>query len=141
MSIDLAKIIELNDLDKVQLARDLFPNNKFSSMALARVIKGEALLNSEQLAKLAHILDVTVDDLYNSGGWKMKANKADNKHIITFEAVNYKAELDTKSWLTKIYHKNSLFHESIIIDGKCPINEYLETINNLISNFKNNVKN
>lgn len=141
MSIDVAKIIELNDLDKVQLSKDLFPNHKYASMALTRVINGEMLLNSEQLSKLAHLLNVTVDDLYNAGGWKMKANKADNKHIITFEAINYKAELDTKSWITKIYHKNSLFHESIIIDGKCPVKEYLETINNLISNFKNNVKN
>lgn len=139
--IDLQKIIELNDLDRLQLAAELFPNVKFPMPAMSRIMSGEALLNSEQLSKLAHMLDVSIDDLYNTGGWKMKGNKADNKHIITFDASNYRAQLDTKTWITKIYHKDSLFHESVIIEGKCPIKEYLETINTLILNFKNNVKN
>lgn len=141
MKIDLQNIIDLNDLDKKKLASELFPDAKFPIPAMSRILSGESLMNSEQLSKLAHMLDVSVDDLYSTGGWKMKGNKADNSHVITFSASNYRAELDTKTWITKIYHKGSLFHESVIIDGKCPINEYLQTINTLILNFKNNVKN
>ena len=137
MDINLLAIMERNDLDRIELGKELFPGTKYPSIAITRIIDKKALLNSEQLAKLAHLLGVTVDDLYSSGGWKNKPSKTGD---IIFESGNYRAELDTETWITKVYHKDSLFHESIIHNGHTPINEYLENINNLILNNKSNVK-
>jgi len=61
--------------------------------------------------------------------------------IWTFENEDYKAELDQQSWITKIYHKDSLFFDAVIHNGSIPLSEFLNQLENLILNHKENVKN
>ena len=129
--INVAAIIEQYGLSKLELASDLFPNNKYASMALTRVINGEAFLNSEQLSLLANKLGVTVDSLYADREWDLKSNSAG---VLKFENGSMIAELDTETWITKVYKKGSLIHETVLHNGSITIANYLEKLNNLINN-------
>jgi len=52
--IDLKKIIENAGLDIKETAQHLFPNNKYAKLALDRVIKGDAFLDTNQISKLSN---------------------------------------------------------------------------------------
>lgn len=129
--INVAAIIEQYGLNKVTLASELFPDNKYASMALTRVIKGETFLNSEQLSLLANKLGVSVDSLYSDKKWEIQSDKAG---ILKFENDEFTAELDTQTWITKVYKKGSLMHETVLHNGSLALSEYLEKLNNLINN-------
>jgi hypothetical protein len=127
-------IIEKCRLSKREVADHLFPTNKFAMVALGRVIKKEALLDSEQISKLALMSGRTISELYTGEGWKAR-NKA-GIHIIT--NGDYIAELDTQTNITKIYHKGSMFHESILHDGAIALSDYLKELDNQILKFTEN---
>lgn len=130
--IDLKEIIKQNGLDKRKLAEQLFPHTKFPMLAMYRVTQKKGLLDSEQLSKLAAILGVTVNDLYKGGSWTMKST--DKVH--TLVKGEYLAELNTETWITRIFHNGSLLHEAIIHTGVTRLSEYLEQIDNIIIKFK-----
>lgn len=73
-TIQLQKIIDLQKLDSVKLAAELFPGHKHPSMALSRVITGQGLLNSEQVLKLSEITNLPIGFIYASGEWKASAS-------------------------------------------------------------------
>lgn len=129
--IDLKKIIKQRELDVAQVASQLFPNNKYSRLALNRVMQGKALLDSAQISKLALIADLDISELY---GIKWKATTKGG--IMTLTTGDYVAILDTRSWITKVLHKNSLFHESIIHNGSTPLSLYLSKIGDIIEKHK-----
>ena len=129
--IKVAAIIEQYGLNKVALASELFPGNKYASIALTRVINGEAYLNSEQLSLLASKLGVSVDSLYTGKNWEAGSSSAG---VLKFENDDYTAELDTTSWMTKIFKKGTLIHESLLHSGALPLSEYLAKLDNIITN-------
>lgn len=130
-NINVAAIIEQYGLNKVELSAELYPNNKYASMALTRVIKGEAFLDSVQLSVLSSKLGVTVDSLYDDKKWGLKSDKSGT---LILESEDYKAELDVKTWITKVFHKNSLAHEVVLHNGTLALSEYISKLNNLINN-------
>jgi hypothetical protein len=132
-TLDLNRIIPENNLEVKKVAEELFPKNKYPKLALDRVLKGEAFLDTNQLSLLSLMTGVPIHFLYSNGSWEMSTKK---KGMITFQTQDYKAELDLENWVTKIYHKNSLFHEALLHKEAIPLSEYLEQINNLI--IKNN---
>lgn len=136
MRIDIESIIEKCGLNSKEVAVHLFPDNKYPKLALNRVISGESFLDSEQLSKLAMMADLSVSQLYKSG-WKTSSKK--NKIILTNE--DFTIELDTVSWISKIFHKKSLFHESVVCSEFIPISTYLKEIRTLINKYNKNVKN
>lgn len=135
-TIDVKRAIEKSGLDTKEVAKQLFPGNKYPKLALNRVVSGEALLNSEQISKLALMLGVNIADLYGSQ-WKMESKK----DVITFTSEDYRAELNTKTWVTRLFCSNSLFHESVIHSGSISISDYLKEISLIINNQKQNGKN
>lgn len=135
-TIDLKAIIEAKNLDVALVAQQLFPTNQYSRLALNRVIAGKAELDATQISKLAMLANMTIDELYN------RTWKADSKDgIHTFNNGEYLAELDTKTWITKIFHNNSMIHEKVIHAKDTPLNQYLEALNNVILNIKSNETN
>ncbi len=128
--IDLKKIIEENGLSESELANQLFPGNKFSKKALTRVIKGQSELSATQISKLAFLLGTDINSLFDSNSWKTKSDK----DLITFEKDGYRAELNTRTWTTKVYENDSLFHEEILQKSSIKLSEYLHFLNNLIIN-------
>jgi len=131
-TIDLGAIIKAKDLDVATVAQQLFPTNQYSRLALNRVIAGKAELDAVQMRKLASMANMTIDELYNNGGWV--ANSKDGIH--TFTNGEFIAELNTSTWITKVWHNNSMIHESVIHAKDIPLSQYLEALNKVTLNIQ-----
>lgn len=137
---NLADVIEKYNLDTKKIAVELFPENKYQMIALSRVINGEALLDTDQISKLSFLIGVPINELFQGGNWVNRPIKASD-NIMIFENGEYRAELDRDTWITKIYHLNSIFHESVIVDGdSLPLAQYLSELDKLILNNNKNGK-
>lgn len=130
--IDLAKILQCYKLDATEVATLLFPTNTHAGLALKRVMGGKGLLDADQIAKLAFFLNVSIDDLY-ADQW---AHSERGERLHRFENGDYFAELDPITWVTKVYHKNSLLHETVLHAGTVTLTEYFKQLNLIIKNFK-----
>jgi hypothetical protein len=106
----------------------LYPSALHPDLAIEGVIKGKKALDSKQLERLASYLGVTVSSFFTTDKWK--ARTKNGAHY--FENGEYKAELCTTTWVTKVFHKESLFHEEIIHSGSITLREYLKKIEVLV---------
>lgn len=131
--LNLSKIIKQNSLKKNEIATLLFPENKFPMAALTRVLNGEAHLDSVQISRLALFLNVTPGHLFSESQFY---GYADNYQNLIFEKDNYVAKLNRLTWLTQIFCKGSLVHETIIHSGSQPLSTYLEELDNIIETLK-----
>lgn len=136
-TIDLSGIISKQKLDPKEVAKQLFPENKYPKLALNRVLAGEAVLDANQISKLALLTGLSMDQLYSENDWKATSKAG----IITFQNGGYKAELNTETWVTKIFQNDSLFHESIITSKTIPVSEYLNELNSIINKNQSNEQN
>lgn len=128
-TIALDKIIEKKKLDKKDLAQRLFPGNKYASLSLNRVIKGDGFLDSNQISLLSELTGIPINELYENNDWSSESTNG----LIVFTSKDYRAELNIKSNLTKVFKNGSLFHESIIHSGSVPLSEYLDKLAEVIS--------
>lgn len=128
--IDLMAVMDKYKLDKKDLAVALFPSNKYASVALTRVLNGINLLDSEQLSKLASMAGVSVDSLYTDRQWEQTSNKSGE---IIFTKDDFRAVLNTDTWITKLYAKETLKHEEVLSSKTVPLSEYLEKLNEIIN--------
>ena len=131
-NIDIYKFIEDHGLDRKEVETLLFPTAKHPYYALNRVARGEGLLDSEQLFKLAEFAGVSVAELYDESRWKTTSKDED----LVFENGDYKAVLDRDTWITRIFRKDSMFHESIITSGNTPLRAYLAELDRLVEENK-----
>ena len=127
-TIDLKSIIEAKGLDTAIVAQQLFPTNQYSRLALNRVMAGKAELDATQISKLSLLANMTIDQLYGTV-WAVDSQKGIHK----FTNGEFIAELDTNTWVTKIFHKRSMIHESVIHSSSVPLSKYIETLNQLIN--------
>lgn len=133
MSIDIKAAIEKSGLDYAEAAEQIFPDNVHPRLALNRVVKGEAFLNERQIRKLAALTGSTVAELFGESVWK-----STRKHdTLVFTSKDFKAELNVATWETKIFHNETLFHDSVIHSGFIPLSEYISKLNELITNYLN----
>lgn len=132
--IDIKQIIKENLLNTRDVAEHLFPNNKYPVLALNRVSSGKSCLNVDQLSKLASLIDSDVTELF-SDAWKSNCSQGS---IIRFEKDDFMAELNTATNVTKLFHKESVFHESLIHKGSIPLSEYLSALDSLITKYTAN---
>lgn len=133
-TINIKQLIENSSLGVLDIAKQLFPNNKLPRLALNRVIANEAVLDANQISKLALLLGVPIGDLYSSEGWKTKMDPVSK--LITFTNANFKAELEVETGVTKIFDNNSIFHELVLHKPGISLNEYVELINSEILKHK-----
>ena len=131
-TIKVKEIIETRGLDIKEVARQLFPKNKYPDLALNRVIKGKNVLDADQISKLALMAGLQLSELFLGENWKATARKG----VHVFTNGEFRAELDSETWITKVFHKDSMFHESIIHSGSTPVSEYLSQLDLIINNFK-----
>jgi hypothetical protein len=132
-TINIKGIIERQGLDVKEISRQLFPKNKYPRLALNRVMSGGAVLDANQISKFALLAGIDISDLYSGANWNAKSKQG--VHIFT--NGDFRAELNADTWITKIFHKDSLFHESIIHSGSTPLSAYLNELDSIIINFKN----
>lgn len=131
MTIDLRELIEQRGLKTREVAEFLFPGNKYPRVALQRVLDGKALLNSEQVSRLATWLGVSVDSLYK-GAW---SSEFEGETCILTNG-NYRAELSIRTGETKVFHLGALFHEIILHDPAISLSQYVELLNAIIKNHQ-----
>ena len=134
-NFNISAIIEQHKLEPKSLAAQLFPENAYPMPALKRVIEGEALLNTDQISKLSFMTGIPIAELFTGEKWKGVASK--DAEVMTLENGEFKASLNRKTWVTTLYHKNSIFHESVIMDGDLvPLSVYLSELDKIILNHK-----
>ena len=131
-TINVKEIIETRGLDIKEVARQLFPKNKYPNLALGRVIKGKNVLNADQISKLALMAGLDLSDLFSGENWKATVRKG----VHVFTNGEFRAELDPETWITKVFAEDSMFHESIIHSGSTPVSEYLSQLDLIINNYK-----
>ena len=71
--INLKEIIEFHNLDESDVAEKLFPGNKYATLALRRLFKGEALLDERQIITLSELTGEDISDLFTEQSWKMRS--------------------------------------------------------------------
>lgn len=133
--INLNQILTEHNLNVREVAEQLFPNNKYPRLALNRVIAGKASLDADQISKLALFTGRSIASLFSGEEWKAQVKKG-GVHVFT--NGDYRAELDTSTWITKVFHKGSLFHEEIIHSDTIPLRSYLSELDKLILKQKQN---
>lgn len=134
--IDLKRIAKTANLKSSYLGVHLFPNNKDQAHAVRRVIRGEMLLNSEQVAKLAELLNVPIGLLFEDASWHVSA-PAGRRNIINFRTYDYFAELNTLTMETTLSKNGLVFFEKIITHNRgIGLNEYLAHLTDLIIKHK-----
>lgn len=131
-TIDVKQIIETRGLDKKEIASQLFPTNKHPALALNRVIAGDSFLDSMQISKLSLLSGLTIPEIFGVK-WDTKAEE----NVLIFTYGDYRAELNRDTWVTKVFHYDSMFHESIIHSGTIALSKYLYELNLIINQYKN----
>lgn len=132
MTIDINNIIESKGLDQNDLAKELFPGTKHPKMALQRIIKGEAQLDTEQIVRLSAYTGLSISELFGQRDWKASSKGG----VHTFESEDYRAELDTNTWISKVWKKSELIHEVVIHDRHISLSNYFSLLNNVIKHGK-----
>lgn len=135
--IDISSLASKLGLDLTEIALQLFPTNIHPKLALHRVILGKAVLNADQISKLALICGLSISELFTSGEWSV--NTSDKIH--TFKNGEFTAELNTSNWTTRLFHNGSLFHTLVIHNEYVTLSEYVTLLNSEINKFKQNAKN
>ena len=130
-TINIKQIIETRGLDKKEIASQLFPGNKYPSLALNRVIAGDSFLDSMQISKLSLLSGLTIPEVY---GVKWETRTESN--IVVFTYGNYRAELNREKWITKVFHYDSIFHESVIHSATIALSVYFDELNSIINQYK-----
>ena len=132
-TIELQKIIQDHQLDVRDLAKELFPSHQHPSMALTRIIQGKGVLDANQISLLSEITGQSINSLFNQSEWVAQSREG----IIFFSSGDFRAELDMEKNTSKVFHKDSIFHETILHTTSIPLSEYLKEISESVLKFKN----
>jgi hypothetical protein len=135
--IDLRRILETSNLKASYVGAVLFPENLKPSAAVWRVCRGEALLNSEQIAKLSELLNVPIGLLFDDAEWRMSV-EGTRKNVIQFRSYDYFAELDLETMTTTVSRNGVRFFEKAQHPKSIGLTDYLSQLTDLI--IKNRLK-
>lgn len=130
--IDLKKIIHSKKLDEKEVAEQLFPMHKYPKLALDRVLEGEGVLDANQISRFSLYTGIPISELYDGAGWK--GSIEGHTHVLV--SGDYTAKLDTKNWSTRIFHKESLYHEFILHTPSITLAEYIDRLDFEISKLE-----
>lgn len=129
---NITKVIELYKLDVNEVAEALFPNVRYKKLALDRVLKGEAYINTEQLQALAKLTGVLISDLFNVDNWKGSAEDG----CLTFLKGDYKAKLNYNGAWLSLYKNNELIKQEMFTPNMT-LDEFIQHITELAINPNN----
>ena len=132
-TIDITKIIQDHNLNAKELAASLFPLHRFPDMALTRLIQGKGVLDANQISLLSEITGQSINSLFNQSEWVAQSREG----IVHFSSGDFRAELDVEKKTSKVFHKDSIFHETILHTTSIPLSEYLKEISASVLKFKN----
>jgi hypothetical protein len=135
--IDLVKTLKTAGISDLEVARELFPSNRYPLFALNRILRGKALLNSAQLSRLALLCGCSVTDLYEPTGW---ISERGTRSLAVFTRPGYRAELDLNTMVTRLFADDQLAHTETITSRSLPVEEYLKRQSEIIEELKTKTK-
>ena len=130
---DLNKIIAFYGIDRNELAKVLFPEVSYPNLAIARILKGDAVLNITQVYALANFIGVPVVELIDMDSWRAMC---ENGHL-TFTKRDYKAILNYKGAFFIIMKGGKVIDRYVSAIPIMSITEFIKYINNIIKNYDN----
>ena len=130
---NITKVIEYYKLDVNDVAEALFPNVRYKKLALDRVLKGEASINTEQLQALAKLAGVLTSDLFNIDSWKSSAEDG----CLTFLKGDFKAKLNYNGVWLSLYKNNELLKQEMFTPNMT-LEEFIAHITELTITYNNN---
>lgn len=130
--INLKQLLKDEHISKAQLSEILFPKNKFPGRSLLRILKGEAELSVSQVVALSEFTGLSLDQICEPDKWE--GDLRDGSHVY-LRSKNFRAEIDTKTWTTRIYYKDTLVKEEMISPA-LPIAEYICTLEKTVQDAK-----
>ncbi len=133
LQINLNEIIERYGINTEALAKVLFPTVKYPKHALTRLLKGEAVLDVEQLGALATYIGVPASELLSEDFWK--GSVEDN--CLVFLRGEYKAKLNYNGAFLSLYKNNDLCLQEICGTPNMSIPKFIKYLDSLIKNLEN----
>lgn len=129
--IDINEILKRTGLKSTFLAKELFPGNNYSSSALARISKGEANLDSEQIVRLSEVTGIAISDLFSGNYERWGMHSKDR--TCYFSKGSYRAEYDMQKQLLSLFHEDTLFTEKYFMPKS------LLSLDEVIENLERNI--
>lgn len=132
---DLPKIMKRYNLDIDTIAPVLYPNVRYTKVALERVLKGEAYLDTVQIIALAEHLGILVGDLFtvSEDGWRPKTDKETG--ALVFEKEDFVAKLNYNNTSLTIFKGGKEVYHELVLVNNMPVTEFTEYINKIIVKF------
>ena len=129
---NINRVIEHYNLNHEEVAKALFPHVKYQKLALDRVLKGEATLDTTQLEALAKLAGIFVHDLFFVGDdWKGSSEDG----CLVFLKGDYKVKLNYNGVFISIYKGTDLIHQELSLVNMS-VAEFISYINKVINNQK-----
>lgn len=129
-SFDINNVIEHYKLDTNEVAEALFPHVRYKTLALNRVLKGEAFLDTEQLQALANLAGILVQDLFTFGDWK----GSNEDGCLTLTRGKYKAKINYNGTYLTILKGSRVIAQEITCAKNMSVNDFISHINSIIKN-------
>jgi hypothetical protein len=133
MRINLEQVISQANLDRYEVARQLYPDVLYPMQSMSRVLRGESQLNEEQIFKLAMIVGCEVSDLYNFEGWNYTG--VDKKVHMFSKNDGWTATYNSHTNVTRLYCNTSLKATLILSSKAVSVTELYQKLNDTIKQF------
>ena len=130
---DIVKVLDRYQPDTDILAKLLFPTAKYPKQAFARVVKGEAELDAQQLVVLASHLGIVVQDLFADTAW----SSFNEDGCICFQRGKYKAKLNYKGVYLTLYKDNDIIGQYMGDIPNMKVEAFITYIDELIKEYEN----
>ena len=134
---DILKVLDRYQPDVNELSKILFPDAKYPKQAFARVIKGEASLDTSQLVALAEYLGVVIQDLFAGSAW----SSCIEDNYMCFIKGCYKAKLNYAGAYLTLYKNSEVIEQYIGNIGNMKVTEFFEYLDNNIAEYEAKVNN
>jgi len=133
--INLKYLIEKYKIDEAELGKVLFPTTKYPEYCFRRILKGEALLDSTQIAILANYVSVPVSELFTIEDTEWRGDREDKRLI--FKRGDYKVIIGDSLCTLVIWKNDQIIHQSAGSIGLMTIKQFLSKLDNIIENYNN----
>lgn len=136
---DIHRILKEYDPNREELAKVLYPDNKFPDRALNRVLSGEAHLDTEQITRLAAYLGVFVPDLFAVGNWK--GNWDGTAKCPVFTKGRYKVLLNYNGSFLTMYRDHIVIRREVRSGADTrTLNEFIAYLDTIIEDEEARIK-
>lgn len=129
-TFNINKVIEHYKLDTNEVAEALFPHVRYKTLALNRVLKGEAYLDTQQIEVLAKLAGVLIQDLFTFNDWKGGYEDG----CIIMVRGEYKVKLNYNGVYMTLTKGPKVITQEIVCPANISIDDFISHIDSLIKN-------